>query len=485
MFDSRYIDGMTVSPRIQFLVWLGIYLIPASLVAHPLLEHDTGWHLRTAEWILEHGEAPTVDPFSTIESDRPLIAYSWLFAILLHAIHSAFGLVGILIWRTAIGCLIVAVIHAFVARRCRSFEASAAIVAAAAIALSSTLMAERPALFTILFAVGTLDAIFRLRESPTDRTVWLLPLGYAMWANLHIQFVHGLVLLFLPWIAALLASFAGLHATPAFRSPGWNRLTLLGLACFAATFVNPYGPRLWSVVLSYGQNREIYELFEELKSLRFRDAADWTTLALFAAAVFRMGRLSRIDWSDSALLAACAYFSFHARHEAWLVILASVAVLCRDDAVAGQPHRWNWLSISVIAGVVGAVVAFRMVAQHLPEKLQQAWAETFPEAAAKAIAEDPTPGAILAPIEWGGFLEWRLPNRRIAIDGRAQLHGGARTNRFDDLIKGRPGWDRDPIFDDAAFVVVPPSYPLAELLTHDKRFERIHEGEVWLFRRKP
>ncbi|MBX9680195.1 MAG: hypothetical protein K2X38_15650 [Gemmataceae bacterium] len=475
---------MAVSPRIQFLVWLGIYLIPASLIAQPLLEHDTGWHLRTAEWILENGEVPTSDPFSTIDADRPLIAYSWLFALLLHTAHQAFGLVGILLWRTVMGCLIVAAIHAFVARRCRAFLPTACMVGSAAIALSSTLMAERPALFTMLFALWTLDAIFRLRESLSDRSVWLLPIGYALWANLHIQFVHGLVLLFIPWFAAMIAAGFGLHATPSFRSPAWNRLTLLGLACFAGTFANPYGPRIWSVVLSYGQNREIYELFEELKSLRFRDVADWMTLAIFAAAVFRIGRLPRVDAADIALLAACAYFSFHARHEAWLVVLASVAILCRDDATAIMAYRWDWLAILATSMLVTAVIGFRMVAQQIPATLETAWRESFPETVANAIADDPTSGPVVAPIEWGGYLEWRLPLRRIAIDGRAQLHGGARTKRFDDLMKGRAGWERDPILDEAAFVVVPPFYPLASLLLHDARYERIAGGDVWLFRRR-
>jgi len=480
----RYSCLMDVSPRVRFLVWLGIYLIPASFITQPLLEHDTGWHLRTAEWIFEHGEVPTVDPFSTIESDKPLIAYSWLFAILLHLASSG-GLVGILMGRTILDVAIVAAIHAFVARRCRTFLSSAVLVGSAAIALAGTLMAERPALFTVLFAIWTFDSLFRLREEPSDSLVWWLPFGYAVWANLHIQFVHGLSILFLPWLAAVIAEMFGGRATPEFHSSGWNRLTMLGLLCFAATFLNPYGPQLWAVVLSYGQNREIYELFEELKPLRFRDPADWMILGLFAAAVYRLGRRPFIDWSDAALLAGCAYFSFHARHESWLVVLASVAVICRDDSAARNgPAKWSWLRIAGVLIALTAIVGLRLWLQDIPAKVETAWAATFPVEAAARIEKDARPGPILAPIEWGGYLEWRLPNRRVAIDGRAQLHGGPRTQRFYDLMHGTPGWERDPAFDDAAFVVLPPTYPLASLLLHDPRFDRIANGDVWVFRRK-
>ena len=50
-------------------------------------------------------------------------------------------------------------------------------------------------MFSLLFYTLTLDVVLSLREGRGRRIVWLLPLLYALWANLHIQFVNGFFLL--------------------------------------------------------------------------------------------------------------------------------------------------------------------------------------------------------------------------------------------------------------------------------------------------
>src|SRR5262245_32071893 len=120
-----------ISPTLRPLFWLAVYLIVAFTVREPLIEHDTGWHIRTGQWVLEHRAAPTVDPFSTVGDDRPWIAYSWLFGVLLETIHRNFGMTGILLLRVVLSLAIVAALHAMVARRQKSMLAQVLIVAGA------------------------------------------------------------------------------------------------------------------------------------------------------------------------------------------------------------------------------------------------------------------------------------------------------------------------------------------------------------------
>src|SRR5262249_57141732 len=102
---------------------------------------------------------------------------------------------------------------------------------------------ERPWLLTILFTPLTLDVILDLRAGRLSRLAWVLPAVYVLWANSHIQFVYGLLLLALACAAPVLDRLLG-RAGPV-DTPGWRRLALLTGLCALATLVNPYHLRLY------------------------------------------------------------------------------------------------------------------------------------------------------------------------------------------------------------------------------------------------
>lgn len=53
--------------------------IQAFQATLPIDDADIWWHLRTCQWILNHGQVPATDPFSAFGLGKPWIAYSWLF----------------------------------------------------------------------------------------------------------------------------------------------------------------------------------------------------------------------------------------------------------------------------------------------------------------------------------------------------------------------------------------------------------------------
>ena len=83
------------SRLLRLVVWTAVFAIPAVTALQPVTEYDTWWHLRTGQWILEHGTVPTIDPFSTYGEGKPWVAYSWLFGLLLYGLHQGLGLLGI------------------------------------------------------------------------------------------------------------------------------------------------------------------------------------------------------------------------------------------------------------------------------------------------------------------------------------------------------------------------------------------------------
>ncbi|MCI0640283.1 MAG: hypothetical protein L0Y72_12555 [Gemmataceae bacterium] len=475
------------------VLWFALFSIPLSAADIPLCEHDTGWHLRTGQWVVEHGAAPRHDEFSTIGSEPTWIAYSWLFGVLVYGLEQSLDWFGILLYRTAFGLLIVGSLLGMVRRQTPQLAVQAGIVGAAAVALISILAAERPVLFTILFSIWTLRALLSLRAGDADWRIWLLPLVYALWANIHVQFVFGLLLLGLAGAAPMVDRILGWEtpddSAKTFLSAGWRRLCMLGVACFAATFVNPYGWRVYEVVFSYARLAEIFVLFEELGPLRFRMISDWAVLGLVLAAAFVLG-LRFADRSKTCpssfefmILSAGCYFSFHSRHDLWLVVLTASAVLCGlPEARPGGSGRtalppWKETCLSVLVAVVACFV---WLGPHriLESRFREDQALYFPVAAADWIDKQRPPGPIFNAIDWGGYLLWRLPEYQVGIDGRAQLHGGARVKRFMDAEAGRPGWQENSDLAAAGLVVLRRASPLAELLRHDARFRTVYTDEL-------
>src|SRR6202023_1013469 len=53
----------------------------------------------------------------------------------------------------------------------------------------------RAGMLTLLFSVLGLDILLSVRRTGSAKNLWLLPPMFAIWANWHIQFVYGLLLM--------------------------------------------------------------------------------------------------------------------------------------------------------------------------------------------------------------------------------------------------------------------------------------------------
>ena len=60
-----------------------------------LADGDTGWHIRTGEWILQYRSAPTVDLFSFTRPGEPWFAWEWLSDLVMALVHRSWGLAGV------------------------------------------------------------------------------------------------------------------------------------------------------------------------------------------------------------------------------------------------------------------------------------------------------------------------------------------------------------------------------------------------------
>ncbi|HMC64444.1 MAG TPA: hypothetical protein VKI65_05860 [Gemmataceae bacterium] len=471
-----------------------LYAIPAVVVTRAVTDWDIWWHLRTGQWVLEHHAVTTTDPFSSYGEDKSWAAYSWLFEVLVYGLYQWFGLYGVILYRAVMSFAIVASLHRLVAKREPRFLPATLLTGLGVVALIP-LMNERPWLFTILFTTWTVDAILDLRAGTAKRWVWLLPLVFAVWANVHIQFIYGLILLVAACAApvadrylnrsALREAFSP-NGTDAGRlgSPAWWKLVALTAACGAATLLNPYHAQLYAIVLEYATRPGPYQVVIELTALDFRAPWDWAGIVLAFAAVFALGRRAKLSTFDVLLLAAGVFLAFRARRDLWFMVVVASAILATSSHAAARPEELfplTRLRLRLVAAAVVLVMIFTACVRNLtPSGLQDHVEKMFPVRAVAFVKEQGYGGPLYNHFNWGGYLIWALPDLPVAIDGRTNLHGDERILRFENTWKGMKGWETDADLADANVIIAYANAPLGltSLLYRDSRFELVYEDEV-------
>lgn len=470
-------------PAAGLLVLVALYTLPVIVALQPGLDEDAWWHLRAGQWIVEHQAVPATDPFSRhgLETSQPWVAYSWLFEVLLYGLHHALGLGGLILYRAVLALLIVGAIHRLVARR-ESRPGVVVFLTGLAVLALLPLLSERPWLLSILFTTLTLDAVLALRSGRASWSVWLLPLIFVVWANVHVQFLYGLFVLGLACAAPLLDRGLGLTQTietaPAGSRAWWRLVVLTGL-CLAATVVNPYHLQVYEVICSYATQKAGCQHVTEMQALPFRTLADWSVLAAAGVAVFTLGRRARLSSFEVLLLAAAAWLAFRSQRDAWFIAVAAAGIAAGGRARSAHlaPPA---LGRQVLAGL-GAAVLGGMVLWGLGDpagRVREQLRVRYPVEAADFVKQQGWPGPLYNDYNWGGYLMWQLPALPVAMDGRANIHGEERLERTAATWRGRPGWDADPDLCAARVVIAEARSPLAALLRLDPRFELAYQDPV-------
>jgi hypothetical protein len=458
-----------------------LYCIPASQAMVPLVDPDIWWHFRTGQWIFSHGQVPITDPFSDYGMGKPWIAYSWLFEILVYALFTKLGLIGILVFTVSMSFLIALVLHGALRRAALPFIAEVFPVTVALGAMSS-LFSPRPWLFSILFFTVELFILFHVRR--TDKIaplLALLPL-FVLWANLHIQFIYGLAVLGLFLVEVLLLQLPSLSLYPRHRANvSLGRVSLLLLACLVATLITPYHFRLYTPILEYIGQTGAFQIVMELLPLSFRALADWLVIGLAIVAAFVLGWQRGWLPFPTLLLLMGTFLAFRARRDVWVLVLAAVFIISEFGGFVRSEPPFGFTKLRAICVVTALTIAICLIGlrRQISEQQLESFVERqFPVAAVKFINEKNYSGPLYNHFNWGGYLIWALPRLLVSMDGRTNLHSDQRIERSVNTWSGVRGWESDPELMKARLVIGGVNDALTNLMRMDSRFKLVYEDAI-------
>jgi hypothetical protein len=249
----------------------------------------------------------------------------------------------------------------------------------------------------------------------------------------------------------------------------------------AATLVNPYHIHIYKPLLEYAVQTRVFQNIEEFHPMFFRSPEDWFVLALALGGAFCLGWLRETRLFPYFLLAMGAFLAFRARRDAWVLVIASLAIVSEWQAndtgretMKLTPRRL----LFVAAGIILSLFALGYYRDISETSLRRHVAKAFPANAATFVKTNGGSGPLYNHLDWGGYLIWALPSFPVSMDGRTNLHGEERIERSLGTWAGYPGWHLDPELSRAGLIIADIRKPLTSLLRTNSRFQLIYEDEV-------
>lgn len=445
-----------------------------------LADGDTGWHIRTGEYILEQRSWPRRDLFSFSKPAEPWFAWEWLADVTLALAHRLAGLSGVAV--LAALTIVLAAIVMF--RRMMRLGANALVavtVLMLALGAASIHFLARPHVFTLLAWSASWSLMERDRQQPGGRIWWLVPLTL-VWVNLHGGFTALLASLALVAAgSAVECRLAGARRRADF-APAIRYAGLLA-ACAAASLANPYGWRLHAHIAVYLRSDWIRNVVDEFQSPKFRSEHSlYFELLLFAAlallpALWKRRRVAEmlliLFWAHAALVSA--------RHVPLFVLLAGPWVAAEASALwrqwAGKADRRSVaailesLSEDLRAGfcrwsawaVAGAALVVLATPQaHWPRDFPE---QKFPVEIVRRHAAKLQGVRVFTSDQWANYLIYRFyPHHKVYFDGRSDFYGPQVGDEYLKVVQGKAGWRESLERWGFRYALVPVEWPVAGLL---------------------
>jgi hypothetical protein len=443
-----------------------------------LADNSFFWHLRTGEYILDHG-IPHHDVFSYTAPGAKWVAQSWLAEVTYAALYRSLGGVGIRLFVGAVGAGIGVLAYRLALRLVRDRLVACGITAGA-LAGIYMVWSERPLLVGVLFLLVLLWVV-EVPDSIVGRhPIVVVPMLMWLWANTHGTFELG--------FAYLGLHLLGRWVDGARPWQGRERRLLLATGISGAVvFANPYGTGLVLFPIRLLSRGDILAHVVEWQSPDFRQTwgialALWLVVFMFAIARGRH-RVTRRDLIVTVPMLLIALWAVRNVALAPLVCLPVVArAFARDhEQPAGVSRR------IVVAGVatlllVGVVIGAQASTEktfdfaNYPVKALS-YVETRPALrASRLLTTDVAAGYVI-------LRYW--PDQQVFIDDRYDMYPTRVIYDYFTLLQGRPGWARVLDHYGVQTIVWKRATPLGALLDESSAWTRIHRDAtdaVWVRR---
>jgi hypothetical protein len=396
-----------------------------------LSDNSFFWHLRTGEYILDHG-IPHHDIFSYTAPGTKWVAQSWLAEVTYAALYRSMGGFGIRLLVGAVGAGIGVLTYRLALRLARDRMVAFGLTAAA-LAGIYTIWSERPLLIGVLYLLVLVWTV-EVPDSIVGRhPLVVMPVLMWLWANTHGTYQLGF-------------AYLGLHLIGRWidGSPPWKgreRSLLVGAAiAFAVVFVNPYGVALVTFPIELLSRGDILTHIVEWKSPNFRQSwgialAVWIVVFIVAVARGRQ-RVSRRDLIVAIPMLLLALWALRNVGIAPIIGLPIAArALARNDEKTS-----NMRGTLVVAAVSVLLIVAALIGYQASTETNFAFS-TYPVASFRYLERHDLMGKrLLTSDSDAGYVILRYwPQQKVFMDDRYDMYPTSVIYDYFKLTAAVPG----------------------------------------------
>ncbi|MGE5305637.1 MAG: hypothetical protein ACM3TN_20190 [Alphaproteobacteria bacterium] len=471
-----------------FLLIFIILLLKSGSIL--LADGDTGYHIRTGEFIIRNWTIPTHDIFSYLKPAPKWIAHEWLSEVLMAMIYHATGLSGIVIFFAAF----LALTHAFLYQclRRRSGDVLAVIlITAIAVATSATHWLARPHVFSLALTLAWYHALNSYQFNHRN-TLKYLPALMLLWVNLHGGFVLGLILLV---IFTLGNCFGAIAAPPSIAEERWRKakqLALFAILCAGVACINPRGYEILLFPFKLTSDQLLMDRVTEFLSPNFHKPLPFKYMLLIFITAVAFSRI-RLDPIEVGLVVLLTYMSLYSVRyvSLYAIIVAPPLLRLIEDLFSQLPPRfWQFyrrrtqnlavLEPSTSHYLWPAISVSLTTALAITGLIHFEFSTTrFPVAAVEFLKHAAIPGNIFNDDEFGDYMIFAAwPQYRVFIDGRSDMYGPDRITDYLKVADGQPDWENTIQKYDISLVFFAPQSPIAAILRGRKDWSVIYSDEI-------
>ncbi|GAB4579661.1 MAG: hypothetical protein Fur0022_23990 [Anaerolineales bacterium] len=447
-------------PTSRLVTWI-TFLAVFAMAARVSMDSDTWWHLRVGQWMIENRALMTGDVFSYTREGAEWLYPRLVVQVPMAWIYQTFGAGGLNVWTAGM----VTLAFAFIWKTMEGGPFTKAFITVLGGVVSGVYWGARPYMVSFVLGAVFLWILEDFRAGKKDR-LWLLPILMVVWANAHGGFAVGFMLGGMYGAERL--KVEGFRLAAHLREkqqlstfnlqPQTKKLILIGLLLPLAVCLNPAGPRFLLYPFQTVKIESLQDFINEWQSPNFHESGVqpfiWLLLLVIGAVGASRKGLSLVDF---LLVSVFAYMGLLAGRNVALFGLFAPVVLARHagpvveqvrEALGIRAPRLDrvrsplqgWVNRILLVVVMLAVAA--KVSLVYPEKINvEAYGRHLPLEAVAFLKETQPPGRLFNSYNWGGYLQWALPEYQVFVDGRTDLYDDEIIGQWFQVVWAEEGWE--------------------------------------------
>lgn len=476
--------SQSASTSLNTLMFVLMLLLVFLMASRSPTDPDMFWHLRAGEETIEGHKPLLVDTMTFTKLGDRWVNHSWLSEVVIFLFYIFWGNFGLSLFVAFLATATMAVLY-------RSLPGGVFLRAGVVVlvcAVIAPVWSPRPVQFSLLLFASLNWWLFRYQQRSVSK-MWLLPVLFILWSNLHGGYSFGFMLLGVTIGGLIFDRLFRPHAehTMTWREIGrladWTAISLV------AVLINPNGLRTWEIPFQT-VGVVATEYIQEWESIDFHLLSSMPYLVLLFGCIVAIG-LSEKKATGTELIGLTFFgaSSLIAQRLVGVFALFAAVVLARhaesafgamlvqiQSTTAGEKfRRWRESrkakpiqpglrrSLNLTLAAVLAVAGWIKLAYVSSEPVVDANLATYyPVGAVEYLNERGIPGNVLNDYGWGGYIDWHLRDYKVYLDGRADLYGDEIFMEWMDVIAAKPGWESILAGYNVDYILLPPGMKVVD-----------------------